>query len=96
VRSLEVGRLLAANSLGRDERAGRIFNGEGEPMRRILFSVLALLSLSSCFVHTYRDDQGHAYRHERWHGEEVYRREDGRWYARHDNQWILRSDVSIQ
>jgi hypothetical protein len=65
-------------------------------MRRMLLAALTVLSLSSCYVREYRDENQRAYRHERWHGEDVYRREDGRWYARHNNEWVLRGEVDIR
>ena len=65
-------------------------------MRRILLTLLTMLSLSGCLVHEYHDNQGHVYRHARWHGEDVYRHEDGRWYARRNNEWVVRPEVTIE
>ena len=65
-------------------------------MRRTLLAALAVLSLSSCYVHEYSEESGRPYRHERWHGEDVYQREDGRWYARHHDDWVLRAEVNIK
>jgi len=71
-------------------------------LSRSILSMLAVLTLATCFSQTacyaeeYRDGHGHPYRHERWHGEHVYQREDGRWYAHRDNNWVIVEGVDIR